>query len=96
MQIKSKIEAKITASKRYRSGVHPSFTKDFEILKNPDYTFDFAKIFLAALLSLFISLIVSLIINKKNSKQIIQLKVQLNILNKKIDSQHSSNPILRK
>lgn len=35
--IKSKIEGKITANKKYRSRPHPKFDNDFEITLNPDY-----------------------------------------------------------
>lgn len=36
--IKSKIEATIVASKKYKSRPHPRFKHDFEIMLNPDFS----------------------------------------------------------
>ena len=83
---KSKIEATITASKKYRSRLHPRFVNDYEILKNPDYKFDIGKILLTAVLSLIVSYFTTLYFNKDQKKEIIELKNQINNLNKKIDS----------
>jgi hypothetical protein len=86
---KSKIEATITASKRYRSRVHPNFINDFEILKNPDYKFDIGKIILTAILSLIVSSAATYYFTKDQKKEINELKIQIINLNKRIDSINS-------